>query len=96
MDSKFKELSTREMSLVEKLLDAAPKGREELRTQLNSIKGEQIESDGTLRLRCLGGVPSEYYARIRGGLQRRRWSGHRCAPPYGEGWILVHAGDHQV
>jgi hypothetical protein len=60
MDSEFRELSTREMGLVEKLVDAAAYERDQLRTQLNHIKGKQIEDDGTLRLQCLGGEPGKY------------------------------------
>lgn len=68
MDSEFRELSTREKGLVEKLLNAAPKGREELRSQLNYIKGEQIQGDGTLRLRCVGGTPSTYFTPVAEGV----------------------------
>jgi hypothetical protein len=53
---------------VEKLLSAAPHSRDELRTQLNHIRAEQIEVDGTLRLQCLGGVPSRYYTPVAEGV----------------------------
>ena len=68
MDSEFRELSTREKGLLEKLLSAAPHGRDELRTQLNHIKAEQIEDDGTLRLQCHGGTPSRYYTPVAEGV----------------------------
>jgi hypothetical protein len=68
MNSEFRELSTREKGLVEKLLNAAPQVREELRTQLNHIKAEQIEDDGTLRLQCVGGTPSKYYTPVAEGV----------------------------
>ncbi len=68
MDSEFRELSMREKGLLEKLLSAAPHGRDELRTQLNYIKAEQIEDDGTLRLQCYGGTPSRYYTPVAEGV----------------------------
>ncbi len=68
MDSEFRELNTREKQLVEKLLNASPQGFEELRTQLNYIKAEQIEGDGTLRLQCVGGTPSKYYTPVAEGV----------------------------
>lgn len=37
MGSEFRELDTREKDLLEKLLDAATHGREELRTQLKHV-----------------------------------------------------------
>src|SRR5436190_7016668 len=58
MDSEFRELTTRERGLLEKLLDAAIHGRDELRTQLNHVKAKQIEDDGTLDLQCNGGIPA--------------------------------------
>lgn len=58
MDSDFRELTTREKDLLEKLLTAAVHGSDELRTQLNHVKGKQIEEDGTLRLQCDGGTPA--------------------------------------
>jgi uncharacterized protein DUF6984 len=62
MGSEFRELNTREKDLLEKLLDAATHGREELRTQLKHVKANQIEDDGTLQLQCLGGTgaPGKY------------------------------------
>jgi len=68
MDSEFRELSPREKDLVEKLVNAATHGRDELRTQLHHIKAEQIEDDGTLRLQCLGGVPAKRYTPVAEGL----------------------------
>jgi hypothetical protein len=68
MDSEFRELNTREKGLLEKLLDAAPQVRDELRTQLDQIRAEQIEADGTLRLHCLGGVPSKYVTPVSEGV----------------------------
>jgi hypothetical protein len=58
MDSEFRELTAREMGLLEKLLDAAIHGRDELRTQLIHVKAKQIEDDGTLDLQCNGGIPA--------------------------------------
>jgi hypothetical protein len=62
VDSEFRELSTREKELLQKLLDAAIEGRDELRTQLNYVKAKQIEDDGTLLLECSGGTgaPGKY------------------------------------
>jgi hypothetical protein len=68
MDSEFRELNSREKDLLERLLSAAPHGRDELRTQLNHIKAEQIEDDGTLRLQCHGGTPSRYYTPVAEGV----------------------------
>ena len=68
MDSEFRELNTREKGLVERLLNAAPHSRDELRTQLNHIRAEQIDVDGTLRLQCLDGVPSKYYTPVAEGV----------------------------
>jgi hypothetical protein len=68
MDSEFRELSTREKDLVGKLLNAATKGRDELRTQLDHIKAKQIEDDGTVRLQCLGGAPAPYYTPVAEGV----------------------------
>ena len=56
MDSEFRELNTQEKGLLETLLGAATHGRDELRTQLNHVKAQQIEEDGTLRLQCNGGT----------------------------------------
>jgi len=58
MDSEFRELTAREMGLLEKLLDAAIHGRDELRTQLKHIKAKEIIDDGTLDLQCNGGIPA--------------------------------------
>jgi hypothetical protein len=62
MDPEFRELSTREKDLLEKLLTAATHGQDELRTQLDYLKAKQIEDDGTLLLECLGGTgaPGKY------------------------------------
>lgn len=60
MDSEFRELSSKEKDLVEKLVEAAAYERDQLRTQLNHIKGKQIGDDGTLQLQCLGGQPGSY------------------------------------
>jgi hypothetical protein len=58
METEFRELTTREKGLLEKLLETAIHGRDELRTQLNHIKAKQIADDGTLRLQCDGGTPA--------------------------------------
>ena len=58
MDSEFRELTSRERGLLEKLLNAAIHGGDELRTQLNHVKAKNIEEDGTLRLQCDGGIPA--------------------------------------
>jgi hypothetical protein len=62
VDSEFRELGTRERELLERLLDAAIEGRDELHTQLNYVKAKQIEDDGTLLLECSGGTgaPGKY------------------------------------
>src|SRR2546427_2775031 len=58
MDSEFRELTTRERGLLEKLLIAARHGRDELRTQMEHIKAKEIIDDGTLDLQCNGGIPA--------------------------------------
>src|SRR5206468_856533 len=58
MDSEFRQLDARERGLLEKLLEADFSGRDELRTQLDSLTAKQIEEDGTLSLRCGSGRPS--------------------------------------
>ena len=40
MDSEFRELNTREKEFLERLLDAATYGRDELRTQLNHVQSQ--------------------------------------------------------
>jgi uncharacterized protein DUF6984 len=62
MDSEFREVDTRERGLLEKLLEAATEGRDELRTQLSDVRAKQIEDDGTLILQCRGGIgaPGKY------------------------------------
>jgi|SRR6266700_2547868 len=71
MDSDFRELTTREKDLLEKLLTAAIHGRDELRTQLNHVKAKQIEEDGTLRLQCNGGIPAPgKYAPVAEGISK--------------------------
>jgi len=68
MDLEFREISMREKGLLEKLVDSAFHGRDELRTQLNHLKAKEIIDDGTLRLRCTGGAPSGYYTPIAEGV----------------------------
>ncbi len=58
MDSEFRQLDARERGLLEKLLEADFSGRDELRTQLDSLTAKQIIEDGTLSLRCGSGRPS--------------------------------------
>jgi hypothetical protein len=55
MNSELRELNTREKDLLEKLLDAATHGRDELHTQLRHVKAKQIVDHGTLQLQSLGG-----------------------------------------
>jgi len=55
MDSEFTELSMREKGLLEKLLNAATQGRDELRAQMSTLTAKQIIEDGTLDLRCESG-----------------------------------------
>jgi hypothetical protein len=57
MESEFRKLNERERDLLEKLLDAEFPGRDEWRTQLDSMTGKQIIEDGTLILRCDAGLP---------------------------------------
>ena len=68
MNSKLRELDTRERGIIEKLLNAAPHGHAELCTQLNHIRAEQIIDDGTLRLQCFGGAASKYYTPVAEGV----------------------------
>ncbi|HXB62438.1 MAG TPA: hypothetical protein VNU94_06270 [Acidobacteriaceae bacterium] len=58
MDSNFRQLNIRERELLEKLLEGAIEGRDELRIQMSSLTVKQIEKDGTLSLRCEFGPPS--------------------------------------
>jgi uncharacterized protein DUF6984 len=58
MGLEFRRLNDRELGLLEKLLEVQFPGREELRTQLQSVVGKQIEEDGTLSLQCTSGSPS--------------------------------------
>jgi hypothetical protein len=58
MDSEFRPLNDRERRLLEKLLEAEFPGRDELRAQMCSVTGKQIETDGTLYLRCASGPPA--------------------------------------
>ena len=55
MESEFRELSIREKGLLEKLLNAATQGRDELRAQMSTLTAKQIIEDGTLDLRCESG-----------------------------------------
>jgi hypothetical protein len=57
MDSEFRPLDTREKGLLEKLFETEFQGRDELRSQLDSVTAKQIEEDGTLSLRCGSGLP---------------------------------------
>jgi hypothetical protein len=71
MDSEFREPTAREKGLLEKLLDAAIHGRDELRTQLEHVKVKEIEQDGTLRLQCNGGIPAPgKYAPVAEGVSK--------------------------
>jgi hypothetical protein len=71
MDSEFRELTTRERGLLEKLLSAAIYGEDELRTQLKHIKAKEIIDDGTLRLQCNGGIPAQgKYAPVAEGISK--------------------------
>jgi hypothetical protein len=56
VDSESRELDPREKGLPERLVEAATDGPDELRTQLNHVKAQQIQEDGTLRLQCNGGT----------------------------------------
>jgi hypothetical protein len=58
MDPEFRPLRDRERGLLEKLLEADFPGRDELRAQMSSLTGKQIEEDGTLSLRCASGPPA--------------------------------------
>jgi hypothetical protein len=58
MDPEFRPLDNRERGLLEKLLEVDFPGRDELRVQMGSLTGKQIEKDGTLRLRCASGPPA--------------------------------------
>jgi hypothetical protein len=58
LDSDFRQLDVRERNLLEKLLEGAIEGRDELRAQMSSLTAKQILEDGTLNLRCEAGPPS--------------------------------------
>jgi hypothetical protein len=77
VDSEFREINRREKELLEKLLDAAIEGRDELRTQLNYVKAKQIEDDGTLLLECFGGTGAPgKYAPVAEGVCKDADGGH--------------------
>jgi hypothetical protein len=82
MKSGFRQLNERERELLEKLLQAAFPGRDELRTQLDSVTAEQIEEDGTLSLRCGSGTPSPK----RGLVAEAMWKD----ADGGDGCIMLH------
>jgi hypothetical protein len=67
-DPEFRPLDDRERGLLEKLLEADFPGRDELRAQMSSLTGKQIEEDGTLSLRCASGppAPTKYRLAIEG------------------------------
>lgn len=58
MELGFRRLNDREVGLLEKLLEREFPGRDELRTQLQSVVAKQTQEDGTLSLRCASGSPS--------------------------------------
>lgn len=58
MESEFRVLDTRERGVIEKLLEIDFQGRDELRAQIGSVTGKEIENDGTLELRCESGPPA--------------------------------------
>lgn len=58
MDSEFRPLDARERELLEKLLEPEFQGRDEMRSQLISVTGKQIEEDGTLLLQCGQSLPA--------------------------------------
>jgi hypothetical protein len=68
MDQAFRPLDDRERGLLEKLLEADFPGRDELRAQMSSLTGKQIEDDGTLSLRCASGpsAPTKYALAMEG------------------------------
>ncbi len=71
MNTEFRELTTRERGLLEKLLNAAIHGRDELRTQLNHVRAKQLIEDGTLELQCDGGLPAPgKYAPVAEGISK--------------------------
>jgi len=58
MDSAYRQLSDRERGLLERLLEYAFCGRDELLSQLPSVTAKTIiDEDGTLSLRCSSGSP---------------------------------------
>ncbi len=52
MDRTFRPLETHERELLERLLEPAVPGRDELRRQLDFVSACQILEDGTLALQC--------------------------------------------
>jgi hypothetical protein len=51
-------LTDRERGLLEKLLEPAFPGRDQLRLQLTSVVAEQVLDDGTLKLHCDPSAPA--------------------------------------
>ena len=64
MDSSFRPLKTHERELLEKLLEPEFPGRDELRSQLNSVTAKQILEDGTLGLQCDPTHPASVKCRV--------------------------------
>jgi hypothetical protein len=64
MDSVFRPLTSRELALIERLLEPDFPGRDELRQQLKAVTGRQILDDGTLELSCEGGPRAPVYRRV--------------------------------
>jgi hypothetical protein len=52
MDSSFRPLTDYELALLNKLLEPDFPGRDELRTQMGSLKARERFEDGTLQLQC--------------------------------------------
>jgi hypothetical protein len=58
IEAAFRPLKAHERELLEKLIEPAFVGRDELRLQLNSVIAQQVLEDGTVFLRCDPGSPA--------------------------------------
>ena len=64
MDHDFRPLDTRELGLLQRLLEPNFEGRDELRSQLSSVTARQVAEDGTLVLRSRSGPPAPVKYRL--------------------------------
>lgn len=64
MDSSFRPLTDHERGVLEKLLEPAFPGRDELLDQMNSVTAQKIDDDGSLVLQCGPSRPAPVKCRV--------------------------------